>query len=347
MMAANGWRVKVCLVALACVALTWLAGCTAVFDTAGTRCSGRSRRGRSKPEALAVTEETKAAADRYVAFVGTRNPKPGKPVYGFCQLPRDLWAPFQWDVSAGLFKAGMADRVAPGFFCTELDVRDSDPLEFYALCAQPYAGGLNAFASSHEGHLGGYFFAGATELDFSIVADVGSLTFLARPSGTKDYVQVAHVPFFLQTGPLLPSIGVSGIKKKGEVGFDHFTVVSNGASPDPLSAEQEIVKTIWDAIDDQVAALELIDGTTPDFDTAATLVQDSMDTLDDALTDLDALPDSAAKRKATKRLKAARRQKKKALKKVEAENVTKSFKLLQKALRKEIEATIDLEPFSV
>lgn len=213
-------------------------GCAAKADLAKTRVA----RGEKK----FAFDTAMVAHDYYLALQSKK--KAAGSAFGFVQVALDLWGPFRWEVSAGLRDPDKTAGLANGFFCTELDVRGSDPLEFYALCARPISGGLQVFASTHQGNQGSTFFAGATEVDLAVEHTGTGLRFEARPSGGGAYTTVAVVAMGAQTASLLPSIGVSGVAHPAEVAFDHFALPTNGAPPGGLTTKDEAENAAWSAL---------------------------------------------------------------------------------------------------
>ncbi len=286
-----------------------------------------------------------APVDRYVFMRAQKKAQGG---FAFALLPRDLWGPFRWELTAGLFDPAHAN-VGPGFFCTELDARGTNPLQFYALCVQPVPGGLLVFVSSHLGNHGQLFLAGATIVDLAVEHDGTNLLFQVREAGTPDYALVAQVPLDPQPFPLLPSIGVSNVGQGAEAGFDNFRVPFNGVSPVALTPEQAVVRLIWDdAVDDEVAALFLLDGPTPDAAAARANLVEAQGGLDGILVAAQALTPTKAVKKAIGKLQAAQGKVKAAIAAIDAgKPETKSINKIGKAIDAEVDAAGLFEPFSL
>lgn len=168
--------------------------------------------------------------------------------FGFLQAPRELWAPFRWEVTAGrLDPDGIS--VGPGFFCTELDGKDTDPLEYYGICAQPIGGGLNVFVIRRgNGNVGQLFLPGADAVEFAVEADGESMVFQARIPGGGPWSTVASIAFSDPGFGLLPSVGASQMPADGQADFDFFRVVSNGSKPG-ATGEELAGEAAWKVVD--------------------------------------------------------------------------------------------------
>lgn len=242
------------------------------------------------------------AVDRYLAF---RAKKKKTGATGFIQLSRDLWKPFRFEVTGGFINSAKTSDIE-GFFCTELDVRGSDPLQFYTICANPVNNGMQVFVSSHTGTLGQLFFAGALIVDFAFDHDGSNLVFLAKPHGDLNYQTVATLPMSTQNSPLLPSVGVNGFSDGAEVGFDHFRVVSNGIAPSELSSQQIAARDLWDAVDFASEALDALDGIAPDMQAVSSGLANTLIMLDFKIANLSDLNGTPVFKKYKGKLSSAR-----------------------------------------
>ncbi len=245
--------------------------------------------------------------DRYLRVQSKKKNKPGRMAL---VVPCDLWAPFRWEVSGGLYDPDRAAAADQAIFGTELDGRGAfPPTEFYGVSAQVTSGGLNAFAftDASSSSIGSQFFAATTEIDFAIEATGTMLVFEARPTGTTDWTQIAAVPFSNQKTPLLPTVGVFNLSGKGVVGFDDWRLVSNGTEPGSPPAGHLAAAEIWHAACALVEAGHALDGI-PDFSTADTWLQTAVTRVDAARATVDALPTSKPVKKARADLKKARKE---------------------------------------
>jgi hypothetical protein len=167
----------------------------------------------------------------------------GNMVLGF---PFDLHPPFRWEVRAGRIRPDSAGAMTC-FFCTELDVRGSSPLEFYALCAQPSGDGYQVWvARAGENLLGLTTIAGTAALDFAVSHDGETMTFEARPAGEGEYQEI-HSLAHAATAALNPAIGGALLPNGARVDFAAFRVASNGPLPGGASPEETHARALLDA----------------------------------------------------------------------------------------------------
>ncbi|NUN51938.1 MAG: hypothetical protein HUU06_03990, partial [Planctomycetaceae bacterium] len=174
------------------------------------------------------------------------NRRGGAGAYGFVTSPFDLHAPFRWEVTGGVL-----DPESPGpgtgFFCTELDVRDSSPLEFYALCAQANAGGYLCWVSrAGAGNAGVTQFNSTTAVDLAVEHDGDTLHFQVKRPADGEYTTIfslAHT----QGEALVPSVGFAQAPAGAEADFDNPRVVFNGPLPGGSDAERVLARAVMDA----------------------------------------------------------------------------------------------------
>lgn len=245
-----------------------------------------------------------APKDRYLKVQSKKQDKPGRMAM---VIPCDLWGPFRWEVSAGLFDPDKAAAADQSIFGTELDGRGAfPPTEFYGISAQVTNGGLNVFAYTHNSPsaIGSQFFAGAGEVTFAIESTGAQLLFQARPRGEKTFTQVATFPFANQQDPLLPSIGVFNLANKGVVGFDEWRLVASSDEPGTPPAGRVASRRIWLAACALAEAGHALDGE-PDFSGAATFLLAARNELDAARAQADQLATGGKVKKARKDLKKA------------------------------------------
>jgi len=240
-------------------------------------------------------------------FLRVQSKKKTKPGQMAMRVPCDMWGPFRWEVSGGLYDPNKAAAADQAIFGTELDGRGPfPPTEFYGISSQVTNGGMNVFAFTHNSPtaIGSNFFAGATEIDFAIEATPTQLVFEARPTGGGGFTQIATFPFTNQATPLLPSIGAFNLSGKGVIGFDDWRLVSNGTEPGTPPAGHVAAREIWDVACAISDAGHAVDGIA-DFGAAATQLATAKTLLDQARATADALPTNKNVKKARKDLKTA------------------------------------------
>lgn len=244
--------------------------------------------------------------DRYFKLEGKKHEPAGGRV-GFIQMPRELWAPFRFETSGGLYD--LNHPATQGRFCTEIGRTGSPPSQYYGMCANILPGGLQVYAYAHTSGsaLGSVVFAGATEVDFAIETSGSGMTFYSRPTGNPVWVEIATHPFSGQTVPLFPAVGAVGIGKKEVVGFDNFRLVSNSPSPDAQSSEQIVATALWSAADGMLESMHGLDGTAPDYDAAATDLAQSQSDLAAAKSLVASVTDSRLRSKVKTLIRKAQR----------------------------------------
>ncbi len=267
--------------------------------------------------------------------------------FGFQSSPFDLHPPFRWEVTAGRLDPASAGATG-GFFCTELDARGSSPLEFYALCAEPFGDGYRAWVSARgTGLLNVTTFPATAALDLAVEHDGAVLRFYVRPSGPGEYVELTTLEP-ASAAPLLPSVGVAQLPPGGQFDFDNHRIVTNGPLPPGATQAQVLARDIADAglplthsahdldrgLDPTAVAAELSD--------AAAALADSEATLAAATSTAD---DPAAVKKARKQVRAARKAAGKAASLVSRGRPAKSVaKTLQKGARAVFSAALLVDP---
>lgn len=290
------------------VALLLLPGC-AFLEGAG-RVRPSSRDAAAPEAAIVAAKKGKAPQDDYLAVQAKG--KGGD--FAVVKLSRDLVPPFRYEVRAGFMDAEAAlPAGAASFFCTELDERADTAARFFALCVQPtFGGGLQPFVNIGViGQSGSQQFVGPTftdteVVDLAIEATVApnEITFYARPESDDPdapYTAITTQPYTVDE-PLFPTIGVVGLAKKTEVGFDRFAFPTNTPANVALSDAADAANTIWEAADGILAALDQLDGAVPDLDGARTSLLAARDGLDGITDTIDAL-DGKDAAKAGKQMK--------------------------------------------
>ena len=221
--------------------------------------------------------------------------------YGFIQAPRELWAPFRWEVTAGrLDPDGIS--VGPGFYCTELDGKDTDPLEYYGICAQPVEGGLNVFVIRRgNSNVGQLYIPGANIVEFAVEADGESMIFQARIPGGGPWATVADIAFSDPGFGLLPSVGVSQMPADSQADFDFFRVVSNGTKPG-ATGEELAGEAAWKVVDALLEAGYALDDGADDIGGADAAYADAEDAVAAALALSGGIADEKARKGFTSKL---------------------------------------------
>lgn len=227
--------------------------------------------------------------------------------HGFQSLPFDLWAPFRWEVTAGRLDAATPGP-GTGFFCTELDVRGSSPLEFYALCAQPSGDGYTAWVSRRgENFVGTLDIPSSVALDLAVEHDGTTMTFRARAAGVGEFQTVASLEQ-APTAPFMPSLGAAQLPLGAGVDFDDFRIASNGPLPVAASAEAVLARGLADAGGPLVDAAHSLRGPTAppgvavEFALAAAALREAEE---DLLEEAAGLSDPGAAKRSAKLVRAS------------------------------------------
>lgn len=287
-----------CAVALALLAAT---GCSTIIEKKFLDIStGQETAAVAAPGSSPGT----LAADHYIEM---RSKKAD--ALGFIRLPRDLWPPFRYECTAGVFDASKFDASEGGQVCVELDGRATDPLKFFGMCGQILSDGINVYGYSDASvvPIASHKFDGAHAIDFAIEADGNTITLLARAVGDPSYMTIADAAYSDPTFALLPSFGVSGLDKKGAVGFDFLRVTSNGDPPAPTTLQQDAARAAWTAADPILEAIYSLDGGMPDAPASGLAIAAGLVALDGADAAVALLPESKKQKNAAKSLAAARK----------------------------------------
>ncbi len=238
----------------------------------GVASVARASRDVSPKQALAA-KKAKLPQDNYLAIAAKK--KSTGSDFMVVQLSRDLVPPFRYEVRAG-FMDPEGELGSGSFFCTELDERTDTAARFFALCVQPSGDGLNPFVNVGViGQGGGQQFVGPVFADTDVVdlaieatLSPNELTFYARPESDDPgatYTEIASVAYTVDE-PLFPTVGVIGLAKGNEVGFDRFAFPTNTPANVALSPAADVANTIWEAADSLLDALNQLDGASPDLE---------------------------------------------------------------------------------
>lgn len=211
--------------------------------------------------------------------------------FAFCRMDDvSLWAPFTIETSGGLYSSKGAEQADGAQFCLELDGHMTNPLQYYGMCAQVIQGGLNIYAynSIVGGSIGSQFFAGATEADIRIQTSGGTMSFLARPSTSSSWTNIATMPFAGQTVALNPAIGASRLKSGARLGFDNTQVLANSDPPaePPPTPQETYVNGLQDVLFPMVRASHNLGSADVDLDAARAELEAADAALQGALNEL-------------------------------------------------------------
>jgi hypothetical protein len=216
---------------------------------AALACGCGSDSSQAKP--LSVVARIKSELARpYLSMRAPDAPAGGE----FDRVPLDLWGPFEWEITFGVFDESRVGGLENAFFGTELDSRGQPTETYFGIYAQPQAAGLLVFgewedaATGYHG-LNSVTYPGVLVVEARIEHDGTSIRFFSRPKGsTAAFDDLGTVPFSPQPFPLNPAFGVFDFTGNAEVGFDAMRVVSNSAPPAPVSAAHAAVNAVLGAI---------------------------------------------------------------------------------------------------
>ena len=299
-MAKRRLRTLLLLVALATLILG-TGGCASVLMD-GSCVKARIR---SEP----VSPGLRKIKNRYLAFVGGNPRSPG---FAFLRFPLQMWGPFRYEFTAGLFNDRAVANAGSANLCTELDelpAMAGDPLQFLVLCATRQAGGFLVFASTNIGfgsptNLPGTRFISGDKVELAVDYTGTQFHFFARPPGSLTWMEVTTNPFaYDQTMALLPSFGLSNsTMRRAEYGIDDLSIVANGDPPGMLTPEEMISLTLMDGIEKMIEAAFGLDAFGGDFFGASALLTEAEADLQDAADQIAALDESREVRRAGSRL---------------------------------------------
>lgn len=166
----------------------------------------------------------------------------------FDRVPLDLWGPFRWEATFGVYDASRTAGLENTFFGTELNTRGAPTHEYYGIYAHLEGGGVFVIVETDAGVIGSTTYAGVTRVEAVVEHDGQQFLFHARPAGSSGaYDLLATLPY-AQTVPLNPAIGTFNFAGNAEVGFDRLRVVSNSAAPAPVGETHAAVDAIFAAM---------------------------------------------------------------------------------------------------
>lgn len=235
------------------------------------------------------------------------------------RVPLDLWGPFRWQVTFGVFDPARAAGLEQTYFGTELDARGSEHEDYYGIYAHLQDGGVYVYVEYEESgggtqSLSGRTYVGVVALDAVIEHDGTDLHFLVRPRGSADpYDEIGTLPLSPQPYPLNPGFGTFDFTGDAEVGFDLMRVVSNSAAPAPVDEAHAAFNAIFGAIDPLAEARYALTAAVPDPDAAAAHILAAGPKLDAANAAVAAISKTTAPRKKTRKSRAAIRKAKRRL----------------------------------
>lgn len=225
--------------------------------------------------------------------------------FGVVRAPRELWAPFRWEVRAGTLHPE-GTPVGPGFFCVELDDLMTDPSTYFGICAQPVAGGLNVFVIRNgNNNVGQRFLPGTSAVDFAVEGTGTSLRFLAAaPDGGEE--EVAEIAFADQQRPLFPSVGAAQMPPGTRADFDFSRVVANSL-PGSASKGRVAREQVFVASDHLQEAEYALDAGAGDRDEADLRIELAVESVDEAAATVAALSDPVLVKSGGKKVAALRK----------------------------------------
>lgn len=215
-------------------------------------------------------EDRKGSWENY--WVGIAANKNETAAAGFSRISLELRTNFVWQTSTGIYDLESRGRTGNGFGCTELDVLGSDPLKFYAFCAQQTGGGLNVFVSSHDGNHGTKFYPDTWTVDLQIRHETDELVFGAKLPTAAIYDEIDRLSIPSMYLPLFPSIGAAQLPGGTQWGFDNFMLTQNDPIQNP-TREQIWLEDWTHVFQNELGAMHRLDGPNPDWSSARTLLQ--------------------------------------------------------------------------
>jgi hypothetical protein len=286
------------------------------------------------------------------SFVSMENRKGGPGAYGFVSSPFDLWAPFRWELSVGQFDSD-SEGSGTGFACTELDVRGSSPLEFYALCTRKDPAGYTCWVAKPGVSVVAQVVLTATGIVQMAVEHTGTeLVFSVKRPGDESWTTITTIPH-TQVAALVPSIGFAQAPERAQIDFDDLRIVFNGPLPEGATANQVLARAVMDAgMPLAVAARSIDGGIGYGLGTAADSLEEAIAALAAAETTVAngaaTLADPKAGTKAAKLVKAARKAAEKAGRTFEKGGSRRAVSTaLQKAMADVFMATQLLDPHTL
>jgi hypothetical protein len=143
-------------------------------------------------------------------------------------MPPSLQGDFRVQVTTGPFGED-TPPIYPGFSCLEVDVVGSEPLQFFAACAQVSPSGTYVFfAQNGNSNVGNEFFSGTQIVDLDIQVNGDTLSVFARPNGTESWTEVGSTTAPSPDVLLQPFLGAASMAHGGKVDFTAFQVVEDG-----------------------------------------------------------------------------------------------------------------------
>lgn len=208
-----------------------------------------------------------------------------EPRFGFVRTGYELFAPFRLGVTMGGFDAKLVEYSLDQQGCVELDVPNSNPLQFAAFCGFKTSAtnwamtvGYNLGGSSNQSAFVNFNDAG-DRIRMKIEADDESeLRFYAKTTVAIDWTLVSTIDaddlgFDLTEESLVPGYGGSRLNKNGEIGFANFWA-TRAPRPDP-SDEQRVLDYTLEGIKFNLKGIQRLDDESPDE-------SDALDNLDSA-----------------------------------------------------------------
>lgn len=201
-----------------------------------------------------------------------------EPRFGFVRTGYELFAPFRLGVTMGGFDAKLVEYSLGQQGCVELDVPESNPLQFAAFCGFKTSAtnwamtvGYNLGGSSGQSGFVNFNDAG-DRIRMKIEADDESeLRFYAKTTVAIDWTLVSTIDaddlgLDLTEESLVPGYGGSLLNKNGEIGFASFWA-TRAPRPAP-SDEQRVLDYSMEGIKFNLKSIQRLGDEFPDDDEA-------------------------------------------------------------------------------
>ena len=246
-----------------------LGGCTTPLAYQDNQ--GSLIRPASRPWVAPVPSEHKES------YLQVRGKGKEEPRFGFVRLGYELFAPFRLGVTMGGFDAKLVEYSLGQQGCVELDVPNSNPLQYATFCG--FKTSPTNWAMTVGYNLGGFGgqsgfvnFDSGDRIRMKIEADDESeLRFYAKTTVAMDWtlVNTINADAFgldLTEQSLVPGYGGGMLNKNGEIGFASFWA-TRAPRPDP-SDEQRVLDYTLEGIKFNLKGVQRLGDADPDEDEA-------------------------------------------------------------------------------
>ncbi len=268
------------------------------------------------------------APDEYVSFEAS-----GDEAFGVFGLRRELRHPFRVEVTLGVFDPAAAPFLDGGFVALELDVEQSNPLQFITGASQPIVEqGVvtlsNVFVATENGNQGQLLLPGVSVVDMAMESNGTDVDVFARPHGDATWQLVASVPRPAPDATWNTFLGVVGLDAGGALGADDLFLLANGPSTAEPGTVDAAIEDAWNGLAGLLHARNHMDGL-PDPDAARPELEAAVPALESARDTAQALLDAGDTGKpmkpARKQLNKAAKQASVALARLEDDKTPKSI----------------------